>query len=287
MEKTNEIVYVFTHTDADGRCSGAIVNKYYTELGKIVKLKEIDYGIDYGLEKVPDGSLVVITDFSLEPAQMKELWARDCTTIWIDHHESAINKYTEAGIISDKRLIGLWLNEKKSGAYLAWQYFYPSEKIPLVVEMVSKFDVWVMEDKETTDKFAAGLYTINDDPVNGDWLHLFNDDSLVEDIIHKGGYIVMFRSKFAEEYDKFEVEFEGYRCLACNLSGMGSFAFGSRLDELDFVISFCFDGNEWKYGLYQGNNKTVNLGQLASKYGGGGHKGAAGFKTKEFLFNKV
>ena len=48
------------------------------------------------------------------------------------------------------------------------------------------------------------------------------------------------------------------------------------------MIPFRFDGKEWSYSLY--TTKDIDCSALAKKYGGGGHKKAAGFKADFNLF---
>lgn len=47
-------------------------------------------------------------------------------------------------------------------------------------------------------------------------------------------------------------------------------------DEYDLLIGFSFDGYRWSYSL---RSEKVDCSQIAKKFGGGGHRGAAGFST--------
>ena len=50
-------------------------------------------------------------------------------------------------------------------------------------------------------------------------------------------------------------------------------------------MPFSFNGRNgtWKYSMY---SKTVDVSNIAKKYGGGGHKGAAGFNMDKLIFEK-
>jgi nanoRNase/pAp phosphatase (c-di-AMP/oligoRNAs hydrolase) len=49
-------------------------------------------------------------------------------------------------------------------------------------------------------------------------------------------------------------------------------------------MPFVFDGEQYTVSLY---SKTVDVSEIAKKYGGGGHKGAAGFQCKKLPFMKM
>jgi nanoRNase/pAp phosphatase (c-di-AMP/oligoRNAs hydrolase) len=47
------------------------------------------------------------------------------------------------------------------------------------------------------------------------------------------------------------------------------------------MMPFCFDGKQWTYSMY--TLKDINVSEIAKKYGGGGHKKAAGFQSDKLL----
>jgi nanoRNase/pAp phosphatase (c-di-AMP/oligoRNAs hydrolase) len=50
------------------------------------------------------------------------------------------------------------------------------------------------------------------------------------------------------------------------------------------MVSFIYTKNKiWTYGLYS-TKSNVNCGEIAKKYGGGGHFSASGFQSDKFLF---
>lgn len=56
-----------------------------------------------------------------------------------------------------------------------------------------------------------------------------------------------------------------------------------NIDNYDILIGFVFNGHEWRYSL---RSTKVDCSKVAMQYGGGGHKGAAGFNTKECVLEK-
>jgi hypothetical protein len=53
----------------------------------------------------------------------------------------------------------------------------------------------------------------------------------------------------------------------------------------DMILTYNFNGQEWCYGFYTdiNNHPEVDCSAIASQYGGGGHKGAAGAKSKTII----
>lgn len=51
----------------------------------------------------------------------------------------------------------------------------------------------------------------------------------------------------------------------------------------EYQIGFVFNGHEWRYSL---RSTKVDCSKVAMLYGGGGHKGAAGFNTKECVLER-
>jgi oligoribonuclease NrnB/cAMP/cGMP phosphodiesterase (DHH superfamily) len=81
----------------------------------------------------------------------------------------------------------------------------------------------------------------------------------------------------------FELEFEGYKAIACNAGAVSSQLFDSVANKYDLLIPFVFDGKKWTVSLYTKRNH-IDVAELAKKYGGGGHKQAAGFVCEKLPF---
>lgn len=81
----------------------------------------------------------------------------------------------------------------------------------------------------------------------------------------------------------FDVQFEGLKYLACNSHELDirSQLFEAGLKpEHDGCLGFTFTGKDWRVSLYGVPGKDIDHSAIAVKYGGGGHRGACGFRTK-------
>ena len=270
-------------SDLDGRCSGTIV----TMIGNECEMIGVDYN-DSLLQMVNDDRIdliknetVYMVDFSF--SNIKDMiWLNDlCDFHWIDHHKSAIEKM-DGFKCKGLREIG------KSGCELTWEYLFPDKKMPEFVRLLGRYDVWDHKDADVLP-FQSGMRMQDDTmPESNIWDDLLNDDgSLIERIINSGRTILSYERKQNEIYAKgmhYETEFEGLRAIVINKAFQNSKIFDSVYDpeKHDVMILFGVKPNEFKYSIYSTKDE-VDVSKIAVKYGGGGHKGAAGFYSKTMI----
>lgn len=67
-----------------------------------------------------------------------------------------------------------------------------------------------------------------------------------------------------------------------------SWVFGDLYDRYKYVIVYHFTGTEYKYSIFSNLKlfSDTNCSNYAEQFGGGGHKGAAGWRSKELMFLK-
>ena len=270
----------YHHNDADGRCAAAIVYQKYPEAQMI----EVGYKDKIGVETIKKDEWIWIVDFSFKPEVMKQVLKKTKYVVWIDHHKTAM-EYDYG-----RELNGIRDNDY-SGCELTWQYFHGDNNpnVPEVVKLIGDYDNWIFRFGDRTRHFHSGLRLYDCDPKSEFWVQLFkNENNFVEEVISKGRICMLFQDNICEDYRKsfgFKTELGGYRCYAMNLYKFGSRTFGKLFHTYDICIAFAFDGMQWTVGLY---SEKVDVGNLAKKYGGGGHTGAAGFTcdTLPFFINK-
>jgi oligoribonuclease NrnB/cAMP/cGMP phosphodiesterase (DHH superfamily) len=274
----------------DGKCSAAIVYKFYKQ-GTYI---EMDYTKNFPFDTIEKDELIVIVDFMLDKVEnFDKLLTITNNIIWIDHHKSSIEKYKDIAI----------QGERKSGTaacVLTWEYFYGEDKLPRIIEMLGDYDIWdFSKHGEDLNKLQAGIKLFNSEPTNENWntwlnttietnemfqIDFHNDD--LELLLNLGETALKFRTKQYEEYIKhwgFWTKFEGYKAIACNSGFSSSFLFDSIKEDYDIMLSFNFNGEQWAVSIYS-RKSDIDCSDIAKKYGGGGHKGAAGFQCKELPF---
>jgi hypothetical protein len=292
----SEKLLVVHHNDADGRCAAAIVLQAFPE--READLWEADYkdAKDEGwlvrlLLAARGCSEAWVVDFSLPPDAMRRLRENIPRVVWIDHHATAKDyPYQD--------LPGLrgFTNKGPSGAELAWKYLRPNERTPRVVAYIGDYDSWRLAMPGSTPlRVALEADTFTRDPRSAWWRRaLANDqnaDNLVAQRVEEGVTMMRFRDGLADSINTrwgFDTAFEGLRCRAVNLYAIGSAAIGNdaALRCYDAGLAFVYDGRQWTVSLYS-VQPEVDCGAVCRKYGGGGHKGAAGFVCKELPFKPV
>ena len=287
----------FYHTDNDGKCaafwvhlSAGIYDGYIDE----TKFLPINYGMKFPFEEIKPNEQVYIVDYSIDPDEMRRLLTITTDITWIDHHKSAIEKYSDfefpiRGIrydgVAGCMLTYCWLHHMTDRGWGKPKDFDLSmiEDAPMFTKYIADYDVWKFEYGDDTRYFNLGSQLYNLNPSSEEWNEFLRDDSCSR-AIEKGKTIMEYRDSWAKEYCEhkgFEIEFEGYKCFALNLAMISSDHFKSvNEDEYDMFIGFSYDGNLWNYSL---RSSKIDCSKIATKYGGGGHKGAAGFNTKDLI----
>ena len=112
-----------------------------------------------------DGSRLYIVDFSFKRDDMKTICRRARFVTVIDHHKTAEKEL--AGLNDEITNLDLIYNNERSGAALAWQYFFGS--VPEIIRHIEDRDLWRFELPDTKHiHYALGLH---DDWK--DWLTLY------------------------------------------------------------------------------------------------------------------
>lgn len=231
-------------------------------------------------------------------------------TIWIDHHKSAIE--THPTNIPGYRIDGV------AACRLAWQWFllheawdprelHPPYELPskqdftdrrvsepLAVRLAGEYDIWDKRDPHA-ELFQHGLRS--QELTETVWTHLLsmNGVPMIERLL-EGGKVLQFSR--ANEYrdviaqQGFTVQFEGLTFLACNSHELDirSHLFEAGIKpEHDALLGFTYNGvsKDWRVSMYHAPGKeNHDLSLIAVKHGGGGHRGACGFRTTELPFLK-
>jgi len=267
----------FYHSaDLDGHCSGAIVRDRYSEC----QMVGIDYGDTFPWDSVGH-EVVFMVDFSLPIQDMLRLKKNCALLVWIDHHKTAIDARNAAG--------ASFCGIQSSGigaCALTWRHLHPDRPMPYGVQLLAEYDVWNHRDKNCLP-FQYGMRAAqNTLPGAPLWDLVFAGE--IDDIILRGDAVLAYERKQSEMYAKafaFETTLHGLRCVAMNRMLTNSKAFDSVVDPQrhDAMLTFGFLKGVWKCSLYS-VREDVDVSAVALKYGGGGHKAAAGFHCPELPF---
>jgi len=292
----------FYHGDMDGKCSAAIVRRYFKEKARI-KLIQVEYGEEPPFHCVRKNEAVVVVDFCFKAEEWIKLHEKTRDITLIDHHK------TTPGVLKDLPFdIHLIFSTEAAACQLTWDFYanYTAHTYnkgnelgstevvgapnPLIVQMLADYDTYVFKFGEASKMLQMGIKMIETDPVNDtNWDMLFTDDKMVNNLVEGGKQLYMFRGMlYMEAVQKYAyfVDFEGHAAIACNSHEIRSQLFDSYQVGFDLMLPYNFDGEKWTVGIFTENEK-IDCSAIAKKYGGGGHRGAAGFTCTELPFKKT
>jgi len=280
-------VVVYHKTDLDGHCSGAITRLFLEGIESDRELLMVGAGYNDELpweDWCNRDTAVFVVDFSLSLEAMTELNEKSEELIWIDHHKTAI-----------ERLEGLEIEGKrdlsKAGCELCWEFFHPEKPMPSAVYLLGRYDVWEWRNVKNGIEFQYGMRNEVTDPSKKEslvlWKSVLDDITLTMDrIICNGGAIYNYQilqDTNLIRFCSYTGEFDGYLTLFLNAPVVSSMMFeqvASEYPEIELFVGYYFKRNRWKFALRRGNSE-VDVSEIAKKYGGGGHPGAAGFYCRE------
>jgi hypothetical protein len=294
---------VFYHkVDLDGWCSAAIIKQKYPE----AELIPFTYGDD-----VPfvENEILYFVDISIPQEEFYRLSQRNNKIIWIDHHISAINNH-KLWIENDFEFLTPVLNDKKAACELTWEYIYPDVEMPEPVRLLGLYDSF--RHKGTPDEkrvlyfqYRARSFVNSPETIPVAWVFAGNKDenehmkdirhNIIEESIRNGKIIYEYLCMEAQSTYKngYSVYFhhpheEKFICFNVNRFNPINFGIDYHKDGYDGVMCFWWQDNCWNVSLYNDNGET-DVSEIAKIHGGGGHKGAAGFKMTDissFIFKK-
>jgi uncharacterized protein len=262
------------HDDPDGCCSAAIVRR---ALGAQVVLHPLEIGDAIPWGSVEASEQVVLVDYSLPLEEMRRLGAGR-RLMWIDHHKSALALLAEAmADVPGER------SPEAAACVLTWRSFFPAVPVPLAVTLIGDRDTWQMAHAETR-AFSEGLFQEDFEPANDElWKPLLDGDrARMKTLIERGQVLYEVRLKNIRDVVArygFAVSFEGHRTLAVNHRGNGDM--GEYIRQAGYELAYCY-----VEAVRNGKLQTVvtlysdllDVSTIARKFGGGGHRGAAGFR---------
>jgi oligoribonuclease NrnB/cAMP/cGMP phosphodiesterase (DHH superfamily) len=288
---------LYYHNDLDGRCAAAIALRAkgfpidLFEDDGAVELDYKDFDTLFDLNKVESQEEVIIVDFSFPHEAFGDLLAKTDLVVWIDHHKTAIEELSDYEGVPGIRESG-----KDSAALLAWRYFFPDLEPTEAVILTSKYDTWNFEPGSRPILFYYGMKAEKShNPVDAIWIALLDPDSpeeceevpALDRVLQNGKPIMAAEEAQNREYVThyaYPTTFCGYRSIVCNKGLTNSKLFDALPeDEFDLMVVYAFDGKAWRVSLYT-KNESIDVSEIAKKYGGGGHKQAAGFVCEtEFM----
>ena len=227
--------------------------------------------------EIIDGMDVYLVDFSYKRPVMEQIMARAKHVILIDHHKSAIEDL--APLFGDPRLTHE-CDMAHSGAVLAWRYWMGFSPMPELLKHIEDRDLWAFK-LPMTREIQAAVFSYPYDFETWDKLMA----TPVDDLAAEGAAINRKHLKDVNELTEgyaFMRELDGHLVPWLNCPYFHSSEAGhvmctqSSVGHEKFAVCY-YDGPDGRNFRLRSNDLGLDVSIIAAKYGGGGHRNAAGF----------
>lgn len=217
------------------------------------------------------GKVVYTVDFTY-PLETTEILMRNNARVTaIDHHISSrpVTEKTENFLYAVDH----------SGAVLSWMYFHPKTKIPTILQYIEDTDIWKFKLPRSKELFAyLDLFDFSFEKWNM-LMRGFERPHARSDYAKKGALLLRHEEKLIERLvanNAEIVEFEGYRVYAVN-SPLFQSEIGHVLSLERPPLAIIWSEKEQRINVSLRSDGSIDVSEIAKRFGGGGHRAAAGF----------
>ena len=227
----------------------------------------------------PDNRQVYVLDFSFPIDITKWLIKNSAFFVWLDHHKTAFEMWAgdERELYLDEtEYTNIILDNSKSGAMLAWEYFHPSNELPIIIRHIDDRDRWKFNLRGSKE-IHASLQT--EKPWTFEmWDALTSNDNYGA-LFSQGGAILKAQTQQVASTASYS-----RKCQIGDATGL-SVNTNVHISEVGHELakkSGTF-GLVWYLNADNRANCSLrsegdyDVSAIARRFGGGGHKNAAGF----------
>lgn len=233
--------------------------------------------VQYGDDPPPcAGQDVYIVDFSFPREVLDGIWKQARSLVVLDHHKTAKDELEDLPYAT--------FDMTKSGARLAWEYFFRSMPVPKLVQYVEDRDLWKWELPHSK---TVNAYLRSFDFEFETWSYLNLIGLTSAEVLNEGLAILRNEGRVVEyhvcEALKYPFELDGHSCPIINATCLQSEIAGKIAELNPEGIGACFrvtPRGEQIVSL-RSRDGGPDVSAIAKKFGGGGHPTAAGFKLQK------
>ena len=232
----------------------------------------------FGVLPDVDGRIVYLLDFSYPKDVMLELIKRADTVIVLDHHKSAQEDLQE--LLDNGQLEGEF-DMERSGAMMAWNFFFFDQEPPAFIEYVQDRDLWKKElpfCEEVNMVFFSYDYTFeNWDLLSGRSITSLQEEGKilwrkhmkdVRELTTLTQYMTIGGYPNIPTVNANHFHGSDLGALLCKGQPFGAY-YSTNADGL-IVFGLRSDASD---------PNSADVSAIAKSYGGGGHKHASGFRV--------
>lgn len=224
------------------------------------------------------GRDVLMVDFSYKRPVLLEIAERANTILILDHHKSAQEDLVDLPDNVDVRF-----DMDHSGAILTWLHFFPHDQPPLLLRHIEDRDLWRFE-LDGTREIQAALFSY---PYLFDvWDQLILKDQLAQERIisalrQEGKSIERKHFKDINELilsAAYRMNIAGHNVPVLNAPYFFSSDAGHVMGKGEPFAACYWDTPDGRVFSLRSADEGLDVSDIARRFGGGGHKHAAGFR---------
>lgn len=272
---------------ADGFTSAWVVRR---------ALGEVDFHAGVYGNAPPDvtGRDVLLVDFSYKAAVLEQMAEKAASILVLDHHKTAAADLEFAGkagsgwqqhlanVYQDRcegvtRSLYALFDMDRSGAGIAWDYFFPDVARPAMVNHVEDRDLWRFALPRTREIQACIFSYAYEFDV---WDMLMR--ARPEDLAVEGEAIERKHFKDIEELTKVvtrDFTIAGHTVPVANLPYTLTSDAGHLLAKGKPFAGCYWDTPDGRVFSLRSTDEGLDVSLIAKEYGGGGHRNASGFRV--------
>ena len=268
---------IIAHKDCrDGLAAAWVAKKYINSTDRQADVFFAEYKTEPPWELIKDRDVYVL-DFCYPRSVMDKIEEEAQTLTCLDHHQS--NQRDLEGFAC------AIFDMNRSGAGLTWDYFYPNQARPWIVDYIEDRDLWwfKLPDSEAINAYLSTM-PLTMDAISNAWLAGLNGGI---ETVKAMGYAVLSKTQnYVQEAVKhaIRIDFEGYNIPVVN----------AQPTDMSEVLNALAEGEPFAMGWFQRSDGHfqyslrskggVDVSEVAKRYEGGGHPKASGFK-QEYPFH--
>lgn len=245
--------------------------------GDTVEYRAVKYG-----QKAPEyaDKKILILDFSFSRAELANMAHSGCRVQILDHHKTAQEALrNQAEIGEDEYSIQAYFDMERSGARLAWDFIHATE-VPKLILLIEDRDLWRFEYPASrpfsiwlkTHPFDFTVWADIDARMRDDPTQVMTEALAVQRYVDQRIEELLKRTQWRYV--------DGHHVLSINCEpAMTSDVCAEMLKRwpnTPFVMAYSDHEKGRSYSL-RSTDDRMDVSVIAQKYGGGGHRNAAGF----------
>lgn len=242
----------------------------------------------YG-EDPPDvtDKAVLMVDFSYKRPVIEVMMRYAMSILIIDHHKTAEEdlSFLPEGPTSvmepSQHQFSKVFDMEQSGAGLTWNFFHPGKPPPKLLQAIEDRDLWRFQYKDSNEAaMAAASYPM----VFELWDSLMMESAFPR-LVEEGRTIARYRDKtlvdLLVQLEPTRISLGGYVGKIVNLPYVFASEAGQILGEgMPFGGTYAVVGPDRVLVSLRSREEGCDVSEIAKRFGGGGHKHAAGFEIE-------